>query len=131
MTAAMCVLVSERPGRVPAAGVELNQGSPIATVDQVTHDFGEVYEGEHISHTFTIRNTGTVPLEIRDPAVKAQNEFKNRDAVVAATLRAEGSYRTAGLWGSATIPPTRYVVEAGARRPGPLPAAGGRPAAPS
>jgi hypothetical protein len=100
-------------------------------VDQATHDFGEVYEGEHLSHTFTIRNPGTAPLEIRDPALKAQNEAAAMNTFVAAALRHEGTSAGPGLRATAAIAPVSQAPEADARIARLLPAASGAPAAPS
>ncbi|MCZ2357403.1 MAG: DUF1573 domain-containing protein [Bacteroidia bacterium] len=35
-------------------------------VDSETHDFGKITEGEKVSHTFKIKNTGQNPLVIND-----------------------------------------------------------------
>src|SRR5260370_12637972 len=106
-TVAMGVLVSGLAGGSPAAGLERDQGSPVAAVDQATHDFGEVYEGEHLSHTFTVRNTGPVPLELRDPAAKAQNEGSEGNGLVAAALRSELGRGLTDFGDRAAISPTR------------------------
>lgn len=41
-------------------------GGPQLAVPEPSHDFGEVAEGEVISHEFTLRNTGTEALQIAD-----------------------------------------------------------------
>ncbi|MCU0579431.1 MAG: DUF1573 domain-containing protein, partial [Desulfobacterota bacterium] len=41
-------------------------GGPQLTVPEPSHDFGEVAEGEVVSHEFTLRNTGTEALQIAD-----------------------------------------------------------------
>ena len=66
----------------------VEQGTPVAAVGETTYDFGEVYEGEHLAHTFRVRNTGSAPLELRDPAAKAENPTGG-GGVVAASLRAD------------------------------------------
>ena len=38
--------------------------APLAVIESPTHDFGAVYAGEKIYHTFEIRNEGDAPLEI-------------------------------------------------------------------
>jgi hypothetical protein len=40
-------------------------GTPRAVVSEVGHDFGPVEPGGRLTHTFTVRNTGTAPLTIR------------------------------------------------------------------
>ena len=39
---------------------------PHVTIDAPTYDAGDIYEGERISHSFTIKNTGTAELVIED-----------------------------------------------------------------
>jgi hypothetical protein len=41
-------------------------GGPQLAVPEPSHDFGEVAEGEVVSHEFTLRNTGTEALQIAD-----------------------------------------------------------------
>jgi len=40
------------------------QKQPQLTIDQPQANLGEVYEGDPIVHTFTIKNTGTAQLNI-------------------------------------------------------------------
>jgi hypothetical protein len=39
-------------------------GTPRAIVHEIAHDFGPVDPGSRLTHTFTVRNTGTAPLAI-------------------------------------------------------------------
>jgi hypothetical protein len=39
---------------------------PQAVIGETTFDFGKIYEDRPLTHTFVIRNTGTVPLRIED-----------------------------------------------------------------
>jgi hypothetical protein len=41
-------------------------GGPQLKVPEPTHDFGEVAEGEAVSHEFILQNTGTEALQIAD-----------------------------------------------------------------
>jgi hypothetical protein len=40
------------------------QNQPKISFDYFNYDAGEVYEGENVIHTFTVKNTGTAQLEI-------------------------------------------------------------------
>ena len=46
-----------------------SENQPKLTIDSVKYDAGEVYEGNKIMHTYTIKNVGTAQLNIK--AVKA------------------------------------------------------------
>lgn len=39
--------------------------APRLVLSEEVYDFGEVREGERIAHGFIVRNTGSVPLEIK------------------------------------------------------------------
>ena len=39
---------------------------PIIHVDKTSHTFQPVFEGEELSHTFTVFNKGTAPLHIEN-----------------------------------------------------------------
>ena len=41
-------------------------GGPQLKVSEPSHDFGEVAEGETVSHEFILQNTGTEALQIAD-----------------------------------------------------------------
>jgi len=48
---------------------EANQGQagvPIIVLEEPTYDFGQVSEGEVITHDFRVVNQGTAPLEIKN-----------------------------------------------------------------
>jgi hypothetical protein len=53
------------PGE-PSAPAESGQASnaPTIQIPETSYDFGEVFEGEKISHDFKVKNTGAEPLEI-------------------------------------------------------------------
>jgi hypothetical protein len=40
------------------------EGAPIIHVNETTHTFQPVFEGEELSHTFTVFNKGTIDLHI-------------------------------------------------------------------
>jgi len=40
------------------------QNQPRISFDSTSYDAGEVWEGEEVSHTFTVKNTGTAQLDI-------------------------------------------------------------------
>ena len=39
--------------------------APRLVLSEEVYDFGEVKEGERISHDFAVKNTGSLPLEIK------------------------------------------------------------------
>ena len=40
------------------------QGHPKISFDSTSYDAGEVWEGDKVSHTFNVKNTGTSQLDI-------------------------------------------------------------------
>lgn len=42
---------------------------PVITWDKKTHDFGDIYQGDKVEHTFYFTNTGTEPLIITNVQV--------------------------------------------------------------
>jgi hypothetical protein len=44
-------------------------GGPIITWEKTTHDFGDVYQGDKVEHTFAFTNTGGTPLIITNVEV--------------------------------------------------------------
>ena len=39
---------------------------PTISFDNITYDAGDVWEGDTVSHTFTVKNTGTAVLNIKN-----------------------------------------------------------------
>lgn len=48
-----------------------SKSQPQAVLDATRHDYGDVFEGEELEHTFTVRNTGNAVLTLAQlkPAV--------------------------------------------------------------
>lgn len=49
-----------------ASAAAADEGTPKAVVEENTHEFGAVYEGKDIFHTFAIKNQGEAVLEIQN-----------------------------------------------------------------
>ena len=47
-------------------GVAIAENVPIIHIDQITHTFPTVFEGEMLSHDFIVSNQGSVDLEIKE-----------------------------------------------------------------
>jgi hypothetical protein len=43
-----------------------DENQPTISFDNTTYDVGEVWEGDTVSHTFTVKNTGTAVLNIKN-----------------------------------------------------------------
>jgi hypothetical protein len=43
-----------------------SEQTPVIHLDQTTHTFATSFEGQHLSYSFTLFNTGTADLEILD-----------------------------------------------------------------
>ena len=43
-----------------------SEEQPTISFDNITHDAGEVWEGDIVTHTFTVKNTGTAVLNIKN-----------------------------------------------------------------
>jgi len=43
-----------------------SEHTPVIHLDETTHTFATIFEGEQVSHRFTLTNKGTADLEIRD-----------------------------------------------------------------
>jgi uncharacterized protein (DUF58 family) len=54
-------------GRTGPSKAQASQAAH-AVVDETRYDFGEVFKGEALNHTFKVRNTGVVPLKLNDAA---------------------------------------------------------------
>jgi hypothetical protein len=47
------------------AVVEEQTAVPVIVVEESIHDFGQVSQGEAVTHDFRVLNQGTAPLEIK------------------------------------------------------------------
>lgn len=43
---------------------DTDEGKPQATVEETSHEVGDVLKGTKVEHSFIIKNTGTAPLQI-------------------------------------------------------------------
>ncbi len=55
-------------GQAPQASKEKVSG-PVITFDKNTHDFGDIYQGDQVEHTFKFTNTGNEALVITNVQV--------------------------------------------------------------
>lgn len=58
--------VPETSKSTPDESEKEDRGVPELSFEAVEHNFGKVYEGETVDHTFTFTNTGTGPLLIQN-----------------------------------------------------------------
>lgn len=58
-----CLVLMVWVGLSLAAGE--NKATPVIEVEEPTHDFQQVTEGETIKHDFLVYNRGKAPLEIK------------------------------------------------------------------
>ena len=65
----MALLLSLFSGGVPAKGGL----APDLSIAQSSHDFGNVFVGEEVEHTFLIRNNGVKPIELRQRVAVGQS----------------------------------------------------------
>ena len=64
LAACLTVVMVSGSAFFSAAAVQA-EGAPKTVVKRPKHDFGSVYAGADIMHTFYIENAGDVPLELK------------------------------------------------------------------
>ena len=65
--AVLCFAVPSFAQEVKASGK--NVDGPVLTWEKKTHDFGDIYQGDKVEHTFYFTNTGNEPLLITNVQV--------------------------------------------------------------
>ena len=78
---------------------------PKADVVETRYDFGEVFTGEAVTHTFSVRNAGTTVLQLSDSAIpkRASASLYRPDPAGGAARPNFVSFRRAPLAGRPTI----------------------------
>jgi hypothetical protein len=88
---------------------EGDKPQPWLSIDKTEHNFGEVFAGEELEHVFTVRNTGTAPLELFDGGPVAALERPTPDRLL----------RTVSFTGSRHSLSGRFMLTAAAMRAAP------------
>lgn len=66
LTTLLSVMLTMSPILSNAQEFKTRNGKPDLSINNTTHDFGKIPQGEPASHSFTIKNTGDAPLVIKD-----------------------------------------------------------------
>jgi hypothetical protein len=66
LTKFLALMLALSPILSNAQEFKTKDGKPDLSINNVTHDFGKIPQGEPASHSFTIQNTGDAPLVIKD-----------------------------------------------------------------
>jgi hypothetical protein len=83
--------------QAPAAAAQRRAPAPRVEFAETSFDFGTIYQGEDVSHTFVFRNTGNAPLKIEKvrstcgcaPALPAKQEIApGEESSIEVTFRA-------------------------------------------
>jgi hypothetical protein len=60
----LLVLVLVFAGKLAAQSTAAKVDGPVITVEKKNHDFGDIYQGDKVEHTYSFANTGNEPLII-------------------------------------------------------------------
>lgn len=66
LTKFLALMLAVSPIFSNAQEFKTKDGKPDISINNMTHDFGKIPQGEPASHSFTIQNTGDAPLVIKD-----------------------------------------------------------------
>ncbi len=89
-------------GSSPAGSSSGQTGGPKITLDQTEFDFGNVTEGDKLTHVFTIKNTGDAPLlidRVRTSCGCTVADLKTKEIAPGASGEVEVSFDTKGRMG--------------------------------
>jgi hypothetical protein len=67
----LVLLFSSLPAAFAASGQSQNNDKalPVFDINKTEHNFGEVFFGEELAMTFTVRNLGAAPLQLADSPI--------------------------------------------------------------
>jgi hypothetical protein len=60
----LLVLVLVFAGKLAAQNAAAKVDGPVITVEKKNHDFGDIFQGDKVEHTYSFANTGNEPLII-------------------------------------------------------------------
>lgn len=66
VTTLLAFILTISPIFLDAQEFKTKEGKPDLSINSMTHDFGQIPQGQPASHSFTIKNTGDAPLVIKD-----------------------------------------------------------------
>jgi len=89
-------------GSSPSGSSSGDTGGPKITIEQTEFDFGNVTEGDKLTHTFEIKNTGTAPLvidRVRTSCGCTVADLKTKEIAPGASGQIEVTFDTKGRMG--------------------------------
>jgi len=67
---------------ISTSTIKAQTRAPELIIDGTKHDFGDVFVGEEVMHVFSVRNDGSVPLELAEKSATTRSSLPSSRGLI-------------------------------------------------